>query len=95
MGNLNIFKASAGSGKTHNLTKEYLNFIYRDENAYRHILAVTFTNKATDEMKRRVLEELYKESKVNLVAKKRLIKILHDYSSFFNKHNKISFFNRQ
>ncbi len=82
MGNLNIFKASAGSGKTHNLTKEYLNFIYRDENAYRHILAVTFTNKATDEMKRRVLEELYKESKVNLVAKKRLIKILHDYSSF-------------
>ena len=82
MGKLNIFKASAGSGKTHNLTREYLKLLYRDESAYRHILAVTFTNKATDEMKRRVLEELYKRSAVDETAKKRLITILHDYSSF-------------
>ncbi|MEN6619174.1 MAG: UvrD-helicase domain-containing protein [Rikenellaceae bacterium] len=82
MGRLNIFKASAGSGKTHNLTREYLRLIFKNENSYRHILAVTFTNKATDEMKRRVLEELFKQSDVNEIAKKRLITILHDYSSF-------------
>ncbi|OFY44042.1 MAG: hypothetical protein A2X18_07935 [Bacteroidetes bacterium GWF2_40_14] len=82
MGNLNIFKASAGSGKTHNLTREYLRLLFKSDNAYRHILAVTFTNKATDEMKRRVLEELYKMSASDAVAKKRLITILHDYSSF-------------
>lgn len=82
MGNLNILKASAGSGKTHNLTREYLRLLFKSDNAYRHILAVTFTNKATDEMKRRVLEELYKMSAYDPVAKKRLITILHDYSSF-------------
>ncbi len=82
MGNLNILKASAGSGKTHNLTGEYLRLLFKSDNAYRHILAVTFTNKATDEMKRRVLEELYKMSVTDEIAKKRLITILHDYSSF-------------
>ncbi|MFA6334399.1 MAG: UvrD-helicase domain-containing protein [Bacteroidales bacterium] len=81
MGKLKIYKASAGSGKTHNLTREYLRLLLKDENAYHHILAVTFTNKATDEMKGRVLEELYNRSKVDNVAKKRLIAILHDYSS--------------
>jgi len=82
MGKLNILKASAGSGKTHNLTKEYLRLLFKEENAYRHILAVTFTNKATDEMKRRVLDSLFEQSAVNEIAKKRLISILHDYSSF-------------
>ena len=82
MGNLNILKASAGSGKTHNLTREYLRLLFKSDNAYKHILAVTFTNKATDEMKRRVLEELYKMSVSDPIAKKRLITILHDYSSF-------------
>ncbi|MFA5850461.1 MAG: UvrD-helicase domain-containing protein [Bacteroidales bacterium] len=82
MGNLNILKASAGSGKTHNLTREYLRLLFKSDSAYKHILAVTFTNKATDEMKRRVLEELFKMSASDPVAKKRLITILHDYSSF-------------
>lgn len=58
---MKILKASAGSGKTYNLAKEYIRLLLSAESpeAYRHILAVTFTNKATDEMKRRILKELY------------------------------------
>lgn len=57
---LEILKASAGSGKTFNLAKTYIGMLFRSEDryAYRHILAVTFTNKATDEMKSRILKEL-------------------------------------
>ena len=82
MGKLKIIKASAGSGKTHTLTGEYLSLLLKKERAYRNILAVTFTNKATEEMKRRVIETLYKESLTDTGAKRRLIEILHDYSSF-------------
>ena len=58
---LKLLKASAGSGKTYNLAKEYIRLILQSDkpDAYRHVLAVTFTNKATDEMKRRILKELY------------------------------------
>ncbi|MBR5403111.1 MAG: UvrD-helicase domain-containing protein [Bacteroidales bacterium] len=58
---LKILKASAGSGKTYNLAKEYIRLIVKSNqpDAYRHVLAVTFTNKATDEMKRRILKELH------------------------------------
>ena len=58
---IKILKASAGSGKTYNLAREYIRLLLtkKDPQAYRHILAVTFTNKATDEMKRRILEELH------------------------------------
>ena len=58
---ITVMKASAGSGKTYNLAREYIRLLLtkKDPQAYRHILAVTFTNKATDEMKRRILEELY------------------------------------
>ncbi len=54
-------KASAGSGKTFNLAKTYIRLLLTDEErySYRHILAVTFTNKATDEMKGRILKELH------------------------------------
>ena len=57
---IRILKASAGSGKTHNLAKTYIALLLRSEDryAYRHILAVTFTNKATDQMKSRILKEL-------------------------------------
>ena len=57
---LKILKASAGSGKTYNLAREYIRLLVASEkpDAYRHVLAVTFTNKATDEMKRRILQEL-------------------------------------
>ena len=57
---IRIVKASAGSGKTFRLTKEYLRLLLGspDPQEYRHILAVTFTNKATGEMKHRILKEL-------------------------------------
>ncbi|MDP3436181.1 MAG: UvrD-helicase domain-containing protein, partial [Bacteroidales bacterium] len=82
MGELKIIKASAGSGKTHALTSEYLRLLYTKERAYKNILAVTFTNKATEEMKRRVIETLYRESATDLRARECLVEILHDYSSF-------------
>lgn len=56
---LTVYRASAGAGKTHKLTGEYLKLLFAHQNAYRRILAVTFTNKATDEMKSRIVEELY------------------------------------
>ncbi len=58
---LQILKASAGSGKTYRLARKYIELLLgsRDRYAYRHILAVTFTNKATDEMKGRILKELH------------------------------------
>ena len=57
---LHVIKASAGSGKTHRLTGEYLYLLFSKPNNYRHTLAVTFTNKATDEMKLRIVEELHR-----------------------------------
>lgn len=58
---LNIYKASAGSGKTFTLTIEYIYLMVRPqaEEEYMHTLAVTFTNKATAEMKSRILQHLY------------------------------------
>lgn len=55
---LKILKASAGSGKTFSLTLHYLTLLLSNENSYREILAVTFTNKATAEMKERILDVL-------------------------------------
>ncbi len=55
---LKILKASAGSGKTFSLTLHYITLLLYNENSYREILAVTFTNKATAEMKERVLTTL-------------------------------------
>ena len=59
---LTIYKASAGSGKTFRLTYEYLELLFRDPVRYRHILAVTFTNKAAREMKSRILLRLHRLS---------------------------------
>lgn len=68
---INIYKASAGSGKTYTLTLEYIKLILgerqddgtyrlalRSRNRHRAILAITFTNKATEEMKNRIIHEL-------------------------------------
>ncbi len=55
---LTIYQASAGSGKTFKITEEYLTLLFRKPNIYKNILAVTFTNKATAEMKQRILKEL-------------------------------------
>lgn len=59
MGKLVIYKASAGSGKTFTLAVEYMKLLVENPTAYRKILAVTFTNKATGEMKERILSQLY------------------------------------
>src|ERR1035437_1887186 len=60
--NFTIYKSSAGSGKTFTLVKEYLALALNDEanppKAYRHILAITFTNKAAAEMKERIIKAL-------------------------------------
>lgn len=65
---LNIYRASAGSGKTHLLTGFYLKLLFvgellpethSGEMHFSEILAVTFTNKATAEMKTRIIDELY------------------------------------
>lgn len=58
---LNIYRASAGSGKTYRLTQDYIHLLLnpKRERIHRRILAVTFTNKATDEMKSRILKELF------------------------------------
>jgi ATP-dependent exoDNAse (exonuclease V) beta subunit len=55
-----IYDASAGSGKTYALVKEYLKIILTapKNDAYRHILAITFTNKAVHEMKSRIVGSL-------------------------------------
>ena len=58
-GTLTICSASAGSGKTYKLTGKYLNYLFSSRYWYRKILAVTFTNKATAEMKSRILDQLY------------------------------------
>lgn len=56
---LKIYKASAGSGKTYRLTMEFLKYIIEDPTCFERILAVTFTNKATAEMKSRIITTLY------------------------------------
>jgi ATP-dependent exoDNAse (exonuclease V) beta subunit len=55
-----IYDASAGSGKTYALVKEYLKIILTSpkNDAYRNILAITFTNKAVHEMKSRIVGSL-------------------------------------
>lgn len=55
---LKLLSASAGSGKTFSLTLHYLTLLFSGPGKYREILAVTFTNKATAEMKERILGAL-------------------------------------
>ncbi len=56
---LKIYKASAGSGKTYTLAKNFINLLIANPCDYEHILAVTFTNKATAEMKERIMFNLF------------------------------------
>jgi ATP-dependent helicase/nuclease subunit A len=59
MAQLLIYRASAGSGKTHILVTRYIQWALRYPEAFKHILAVTFTNCATQEMKERIVAYLY------------------------------------
>ncbi len=61
-----VYKSSAGSGKTTTLVKEYLKLTLKNPGSFRHILAITFTNKAANEMKSRILESLKDISSGNL-----------------------------
>lgn len=54
-----ILSASAGSGKTYQLAYKYVRDVVEHPEIYRAILAVTFTNKATEEMKSRILREIH------------------------------------
>ena len=60
---LKVYKASAGSGKTFTLAVEYITLLIVNPTIYKNILAVTFTKKATGEMKNRILSQLYGISK--------------------------------
>ncbi len=55
---LTVYKSSAGSGKTFTLVKEYIKLLIANPQDFKHILAITFTNKATEEMKSRILKNL-------------------------------------
>ncbi|MCG8309943.1 MAG: UvrD-helicase domain-containing protein [Cytophagales bacterium] len=59
---LSIYRSSAGSGKTYQLALEFISLAIRDPDLFNRILAVTFTNKATKEMKDRILDFLVKLS---------------------------------
>lgn len=59
MSQLRLIRASAGSGKTFTITSAYLRLLFKNQESFKNTLAVTFTNKATAEMKSRILSELY------------------------------------
>lgn len=58
LNSLKIVKSSAGSGKTFTLVREYLRLVLQSPEDYRHVLAITFTNKAAGEMKERIITSL-------------------------------------
>jgi len=62
-----IYNASAGSGKTFSLVRDYLILLFSTENElyFKHLLAITFTNKAVSEMKSRILDSLHSFSKMH------------------------------
>ena len=66
-----IYQSSAGSGKTYTLAKAYLGLALRRPSYYKHILAVTFTNKAMQEMKNRIIQKLseFRQGKFDTMAR--------------------------
>ena len=90
--NLKVYDASAGSGKTYTLADKYSEYLLaeydKDHTAHRHVLAVTFTNKATLEMKQRIIDRLLEISREDPSpskrdkAKKIICSIVHDYTMF-------------
>ncbi|MFA4851296.1 MAG: UvrD-helicase domain-containing protein [Bacteroidales bacterium] len=85
----NVYKSSAGSGKTFTLVKEYIKLSIHKPDHFRHILAITFTNKAANEMKERVIRYLTELSadppdKKSAAYKFLLPELLKDTS--FNEH---------
>lgn len=71
-----IYNASAGSGKTYTLVKEYLSILFCSGkiDSYKNILAVTFTNKAVAEMKSRIVDTLFDFSEENISNKNKILR---------------------
>ena len=84
-----IYDASAGSGKTYTLVKEYLKIILlsKKQDAYRNILAITFTNKAVHEMKSRVVDSLSEFAKEN--PSEKAVKLINDIIHDFKKDENV------
>ena len=82
--NLTVYKASAGSGKTFTLAVEYIKLLIENPENYKHILAVTFTNKATGEMKSRILSQLFGISR-GLKSSEGYVNALKDESRLGNR----------
>ena len=81
---LTIYRASAGSGKTFRLAVEYIKLLIQNPMGFRNILAVTFTNKATEEMKMRILGQLYGLAK-SLPPSDDYLRAIMDDTSFDEK----------
>ena len=79
---LKIFNASAGSGKTYTLVQEYLRIVLHSNNPtkFRSILAMTFTNKAANEMKERILDGLLQLAKPTAKKSEKELSFLVDTS---------------
>ena len=61
--NFKVYQASAGAGKTYTIVKEYLKLCLKNEKTtseFSHILAITFTNMAANEMKEKIVKQLVK-----------------------------------
>ena len=73
----NIYNASAGTGKTFSLVRDYLVLLFNSRNneLYKNILAITFTNKAVNEMKGRIVKYLINYSNCVDLDKKMIIEI--------------------
>lgn len=78
MSRLEIYKSSAGSGKTTALAREYISLLYPRVHHFEHILAVTFTNKATEEIKERILLYLHRLRTFQPDAPPTPLKLIYD-----------------
>lgn len=98
-GKLKVYRSSAGSGKTYTLAKEYIKLLLthrevekvnQSENYFRHILAITFTNDAANEMKERVLQYLKEFSDLKEGDEHSLLKQVHSEIAIEYPNEKIT-----
>lgn len=90
---MTVYRASAGSGKTFTIAIRYIELLIINPLAYRETLAVTFTNKATEEMKMRILGQLYGLSRGLIDSDNYLKRITHDLNcskEFVRKQSSIA-----
>jgi len=74
--NFSVYKSSAGSGKTYTLVREYIALALQSPAYFRHILAITFTNKAANEMKQRIIQGLVQLSDPEKYAKGAVVRFM-------------------